>query len=303
MTTHQLDDLFHRAAALPPAQWKPFLDRVCGHDATLRQTLLAMLSSRSAAYEWFDQAEGTLGLFWEAAIPLMLGPYRILRRLGAGGMGTVYLAEQQTPHGPRHVAIKCMKWEAEELLTRFLDERRILSRLEHPAVVRYLDSGRTETGEPYLVMEYVPGEPLTAWLQRGQTRNECLRLFAEISEALEHAHLSQVVHRDLKMSNILVTADGHPKLLDFGIAKLLDRPRDSDGPGPLTPVYAAPEQLEGGDITPLTDIYQLGGLLAAMLTGHPPGDLARICERAQARRPEDRYPSVAALLTDLRNAR
>lgn len=304
-----LDDLFHAARELPASDWEAFAARECAGDQALMRILLGMLRQAPDAFAWFEKAESSLGLFWEEVAPAMIGPYHVLSILGRGGMGTVYLAERESEEFRQTVAVKCMRREGEELLRRFLAERRILSRLTHPGIARLLDGGRTENGEPYLVMEYVAGEPLTVWTAKNPSVRERLRLFRAVGEAVEYAHRSLVVHRDLKPSNILVTPDGQPKLLDFGIAKLLDESGET-GPGPLTPHYAAPEQMNGGSITTLTDVYGLGALLFELLTGRrpvepmpPPGvdrELGQIACKAMEPRPEDRYQSVTELLEDLR---
>ena len=316
MKLGRLDDLFHRARELPPGEWEGFAEKECGEDAELRRTLMGMLRQEGDAFQWFEEAESTLGLFWEDAAPVTVGPYRVVRELGRGGMGTVYLAERDGEGFKQLVAIKCMRREGAEVLRRFLAERRILSRLEHPGIARLLDGGRTENGDPYLVMEYVAGKPLAVWAAGGRTREEKLRLILAVGEAVEYAHRNLVVHRDLKPGNILVTADGQPKLLDFGIAKLLDVPEDEatrPGASPLTPQYAAPEQRAGGPITTLTDVYGLGALLFELLSGRRPAgagetppagvdrDLGHIACKALEAKPEDRYGSVSAMLDDIRS--
>ena len=311
MSLNRLDELFHAARAMPASEWRDFLTRECRGDQQLSATLLAMLQTEGEAFSWFDEAEGSLRLFWEKALPETLGPYRVLRRLGSGGMGTVYLAEGFG----RTLAVKCMRWEGAELLRRFLDERQSLSRLDHPGIARFLDGGRTPAGEPYLVMEYVEGEPLSTWQRSGRIVAERVKLFRAVAEAVEYAHGHQVVHGDLKPSNVLVTASGQPKLLDFGVAKLLDRqeaPGAEARSGPLTPAYAAPEQMAGEPISPLTDVYGLGALLFELITERrPSGDerlwpgeadawLAGIVGRALRTDRAERYQSVSAMLQDLR---
>lgn len=311
MSLDQLDKLFHAAREIPADEWAEFLARECGGDQELESTLLAMLRTESEAFAWFEEAEGSLRLFWDDALPETLGPYRVLRRLGSGGMGIVYLAEGFG----RTFAVKCMRWGGAHLLRRFLDERQILSRLDHPGIASFLDGGRTATGEPYLVMEYVEGERLVDWQQRRRIAVERVKLFRAVAEAVEYAHANQVVHGDLKPSNVLVTANGQPKLLDFGVAKLLDRreePGEEARSGPLTPAYAAPEQMAGEPISPLTDIYGLGGLLFELMTERrpvsdespSPGDvdawLAEILRRALRANPAERYQSVSAMLLDIK---
>ena len=309
MKLERLDSLYHSAREMPAEEWEEFLTRECGGEQELARTVLAMLRSEGEAFAWFADAESSLGLFWEEVAPAQIGQYRVLRVLGRGGMGTVYLAEREGEEFRQTVAVKCMRREGAEVLRRFLAERRILSRLEHPGIARLLDGGRTESGEPYFVMEYVAGEPLAAWVAKGPSLQQKLRLFRQVGEAVEYAHRNLVVHRDLKPSNILVTAEGQPKLLDFGIARLLDETAET-GPAPLTPRYAAPEQRSGGPVTTLTDVYGLGSLLYELLAGRrpegggPPAgvdrDLAQIVGKALEERPEDRYRSVTELLDDLR---
>ena len=201
--------------------------------------------------------------------------YRIIGRLGRGGMATVYRAERSDGSYEQQVALKVLRRgvDTTDLIRRFLVERQILSSLTHPNIARILDGGSTGDGRPYLVMELVPGEPITAWADaRRLSVPARLRLFLQVVDAVHDAHQQLVVHRDLKPSNILVDETGRVKLLDFGIAKLLDADGDHTDVGarPLTPHYASPEQLEGGRITTATDVYQLGLLLRELLTGLRP---------------------------------
>ncbi len=206
-----------------------------------------------------------------------VGPYRILRELGAGGMGTVFLAERDDEFHQR-VAIKVVRGMlSREVLTRFRAERQILASLEHPAIARLLDGGTTPSGLPYLVMEYVDGVSIDEYCrERRLGIRDRLALFARVCDGVSYAHRSLVVHRDLKPSNILVTADGTPKLLDFGIAKLLEPDAGAapaitiTGLRALTPEYASPEQIRGQPITTATDVYSLGVLLFELLTGRRP---------------------------------
>jgi eukaryotic-like serine/threonine-protein kinase len=201
-----------------------------------------------------------------------LDGWRITARIGRGGMGEVYKAARAQGDFDQRVAIKVLQHGAREELERFQAERRILARLEHPSIARLLDGGTTPDGRPYMVMEYVEGLPITQYCAAVQcTLVERLRLFVQVCEGVAYAHSSLIVHRDLKASNILVTADGHVKLLDFGIAKLLDSAADAEmTQAPLTPACAAPEQLLGQPVTTATDTYALGVLLFELLTGaHP----------------------------------
>ena len=205
----------------------------------------------------------------------LLDGWRITGRIGRGGMGEVYKAARAQGDFDQRVAIKVLQREARAELDRFHAERQILARLEHPAIARLMDGGTTADGRPYMVMEYVEGLPITQYCASIQADLEQrLHLFAQVCEATAYAHSSLIVHRDLKASNILVTRAGQVKLLDFGIAKLLDtRPGGGPDPptqAPLTPSCAAPEQLLGKPITTATDTYALGVLLFELLTGSHP---------------------------------
>jgi serine/threonine protein kinase/tetratricopeptide (TPR) repeat protein len=239
-------------------------------------------------------------------MPARVGPYRIERELGRGGMGTVYLAEREE-HFRQRVALKLIRRGLdldEHLLRRFVDERQILATLEHPGIARLLDGGVTPDGAPWFAMEYVEGKPLDAWCdERTLSVEDRLKLFADVCEAVAYAHGRLIVHRDLKPSNILVTAGGAVKLLDFGIAKLLTPGAATDGDLTrtglrlLTPEYASPEQLRGDAITPASDVYSLGILLYRLLTGRRPyrirGLSAGEAERVVLER-EPPLPSIAA---------
>jgi eukaryotic-like serine/threonine-protein kinase len=202
----------------------------------------------------------------------MIGPYRIERQLGRGGMGTVFLATREDAEYSQQVAIKLVRG-GEMLVQRFRQERQILASLTHPNIARLLDGGTTADGLPYLVMEYVDGTPIDAYCRaHGVTIDEKLRLFIELCGAVEHAHRALIIHRDIKPANVLVTADGTPKLLDFGIAKLtsIDPQYDATATHIMTPQYASPEQLLGQVVTTATDVYSLGVLLFELLTGRKP---------------------------------
>ncbi len=206
------------------------------------------------------------------------GAWRILGPLGRGGMGEVYRAERADGAYQQQVALKILKrgLDTDSLLQRFLRERRILAQLTHPNIAHLIDAGATPDGRPYLVMEYIEGRPITDWcVERRVPLPRMLALMCEVCDAVHAAHRRLVVHRDLKPSNVLVTADGTPKLLDFGIAKLLGEPDGEatlNGPGntPVTPQYAAPEQILGQPVTTAADVYALGILLYQMLTGRLP---------------------------------
>ncbi|MCB1033403.1 MAG: serine/threonine protein kinase [Acidobacteria bacterium] len=206
-----------------------------------------------------------------------LGPYEVLYELGRGGMGAVYLAERADGEFEQEVAIKVIQGGPldEETLARFLDERQILARLVHPNIARLLDGGTTPEGVPYLVMERIEGEPITSYCRaRGLSLEERLDLFRQVCEAVDQAHRSLVVHLDLKPGNILVVGDGQVKLLDFGVAKLLDSRPGAAGPSvgssPMTPRYASPEQILGEPVSTASDVYSLGVVLYELLSGTRP---------------------------------
>ena len=290
----QIQALFLAALDRPPAERAAFLDEACGGDSELAlevATLLECLAEdRALAIEHallVDDRPPTSADDSDPLPTVRAGPYRLLRRIGRGGMGEVYLAERDEPYR-QEVAVKFVRFglHLDEVIRRFRAERQILARLVHPNIARLLDGGVTEDGRPYLVMEYVVGVPVTEYCDRRRlTIPERLRLFATVCDAVQFAHGNLIVHRDVKPSNVLVTDGGDVRLLDFGIAKLLD-PADSQQPFEtqtslrlLTPDYAAPEQVRGGSVTTATDVYALGVLLYELLTGHHPH---RFSTRTQA---------------------
>lgn len=251
-----------------------------------------------------------------------IGAWRVLRELGAGGMGTVLLAERADGDFAQKVAIKLIRgFPTEDERRRLRHERRILAQLDHPNIARLLDGGETEDGQPYVVMEYVDGQTLLDWLaEHPLDLRQRLALFDRIADAVQHAHERLVIHRDLKPNNVMVRADGDPRLLDFGVAKLVDVSQGEDSRQTSTrvwtPGYASPEQRSGGLITTATDVYGLSILLREMLTGErqpgeacslPPGfiglkldaELRGILEAGSADDPGLRYPTVEALRADL----
>ena len=206
-----------------------------------------------------------------------IGVYRIVREIGRGGMGTVYLAERADDAFTQQVAIKLIKrgMDTDQVLARFRAERQILASLDHPNIARLLDGGTTDDGLPYFVMEYIEGQPIDAYADAHRLSiPERLRLFQQVCGAVSYAHQHLIVHRDIKPVNILVTADGAPKLLDFGIAKVLQAEDDATatatGLRMLTPEYASPEQVEGRHATTVSDVYSLGVVLYELLTGRSP---------------------------------
>lgn len=276
--------LFAGAADLPPDQREAFLNEHCKGDAALRAEVMSLLEAEPGASSYVVKAIGQAAVKMTAAQPdrrdWMAGPYRIIGELGHGGMGTVYLAERADHQFRKKVAIKMARFAAHEhvLLDRFRYERQILAALEHPNIARLLDGGETSDGIPFLVMEYVEGSPVTQYVSsRSLDLAARLELFLKIAAAVQYAHQSLIIHRDLKPGNILVAENGEPKLLDFGIAKLLDHGvfdetvvNTSTGLRLLTPDYASPEQVRGLPVTTATDIYSLGAVLYEIITGARP---------------------------------
>jgi eukaryotic-like serine/threonine-protein kinase len=306
---HEVDALFQRVLEVPPSERAIFLDGSCAGDEALRAGVesLVRAADRSASFletsvedccavpwpEIFPPRETAEGAGGDALPPERtgerVGRYRLLRGIGRGGMANVYLAERADGQFEQRVAIKLLRrgLDTDDVVRRFVSERQILSSLSHPNIARLLDGGATEDGLPYLVMEHVEGVPLTAWCdERRLPVPDRLRLFCDVARAVHHAHQHLVVHRDLKPSNILVDAEGRVKLLDFGIARLLE-PEDAHGTRtilpPLTPEYASPEQIRGETTTTGSDIYQLGILLCQLLSGRRPYELRVLSPAALVR--------------------
>jgi len=248
----------------------------CAGDAALRKEVESLLqySGHTGVLDRVVSETVHHAIAANAAPPWRIGPYRIERELGSGGMGTVYLGIREDDQFPARVAIKVTQRGGEALLERFKHERRILAGLIHPYIARMLDAGMLEDGRPYFVMEYVDGRPIDEFVE--QVRPAVLELFLKVCAAVQFAHQNLVIHRDLKPGNILVTETGDPRLLDFGIAKLMAGADviQSDETRPwermLTPSSASPEQVAGGAITIASDVYSLGVLLYRLLTGVSP---------------------------------
>ncbi|MDC8012104.1 serine/threonine-protein kinase [Tahibacter soli] len=235
-----------------------------------------------------------------------LGPYRLLRELGSGGMGTVFLAERADGAYTQHVAIKLLRgFPTADGMRRLRRERQILATLDHPGIARLIDGGETTHGQPYLVLEHVDGLPLAAWIKaRAPSRAARLAFAERLLEAIQHAHQRLVVHRDLKPANILVRDDCTPKLLDFGIAKLIETGDAREtSTRVMTPAYASPEQQAGRPITTASDLYSAGVLLhEVLLAGDAPpldAELRGIVAKATATDPTARYASAEAFADDL----
>ncbi len=273
----RLQTLFAEALEHPPEERRAFLEEACDGDADLLAEVLALLEADDSDGDTVPAPERPRTISQgDSLANTDLGPYRLLRRIGAGGMGEVYLAERSDGVFERQVAVKILRrgMDSDRIVRRFEDERRILSRLDHPHIASLLDGGVTADGRPYFVMEYVDGQAITTHCDRHQlTVRERLELFRDVCRAVHHAHRNLVVHRDLKPGNILVNTAGEVKLLDFGIAKLLDDSapdKTRTGRQLLTPAYAAPEQLLNLDVTTATDVYGLGVVLYELLTDRRP---------------------------------
>ena len=319
MTTRRndrIDELFDQALRLSPDERARWVANAAVGDEELRAEVSELLAAH-------DMNEGILERPRPKPAPgpeRRIGAYRVVQELGRGGMGVVYLAERDDGQFTRRVAVKLLRAspDAEELHRRFVAERQILASLVHPHIAQLLDGGVTDGRLPYLVMEYVEGMPITDYCDRQRlTLDERLRLFMDVCSAVHHAHQNLVIHRDLKPSNIMVTEEGRVKLLDFGIAKLLN-PGMSAVAVPvtrtelriMTPEYASPEQVRGDPLSTASDVYALGVVLYELLAGRrpyrltstAPAELARVvCETdpeapsLAVARAESDAPSLAAV--------
>jgi eukaryotic-like serine/threonine-protein kinase len=324
----RIEELFQSAVELPAADRDAFL-LASEDDPALRAGVARLLAKH-------DGSQTALRVALDAATTAppptaqQIGPYRVLRELGVGGMGTVLLAERMFGDTAQKVALKLIRGfptaQARERLAR---ERSLLAELNHPNIAGLLDAGETQDNVPYLAMEYVEGSPLHAYCQRQALELHArLRLFVQLCRAVQHAHQRLIVHRDIKPGNILVRDDGTPVLLDFGIGKLLDATdREATATRVFTPAYAAPEQIAGRGVTTATDIYGLGCVLHELLTGRSlseigvgeripnpstvtddpavarglRGELDTLVGKAMHAEPERRYASAQALADDVEN--
>ncbi|MDQ3119519.1 MAG: protein kinase [Verrucomicrobiota bacterium] len=286
------------------------LRRACAGDTSLRREVESLLDQPPDEFDSFAETFGLVNsdAFLSANIGRRIGAYELVHELGRGGMGTVWLGKRADQQFEKLVAVKLLKrgTDTDEVLRRFRAERQILARLEHPNIARLLDGGMTEDALPYFVMEYVEGEPVTEFCQaHALSVEQRLRLFLKVCGAVQFAHQNLVIHRDLKPGNILVTEDGEPKLLDFGISKLIAQGDDGlvvtiNEHQRLTPAYASPEQVRGEPVTTVTDIYTLGTLLFEILTGQsahrfgtmnpPPTELLRVVAQEEPLRPSTAAP-------------
>ena len=326
-----LEPLLDQAMDLSPEERTRWLQDLSSRSPVLATELSAFLADEVAA----DQ-QGFLDRLPDVSLSgIELGAYRLEHPLGQGGMGTVWLARRTDGRFEGVAALKLLNLALVNptVQERFRREGSVLARLAHPGIARLLDAGVSATGQPYLVLEHVDGIPIDEYSQRHQLdRTQRIQLFLQVLDAVGHAHANLIVHRDLKPSNILVNADGVVKLLDFGIAKLLDTETGGDrtaltmeGGRIFTPLYAAPEQVRGETLTTATDVYALGVLLYVLVAGRHPtagksrtpgetvqallekepskvgaGDLDTILGKTLSKQPSKRYQTVAAFSDDLR---
>ena len=303
----RIDRLFTAALERPSHERGAFLNEHCGNDAHLRAAVERLLALAEEDGDFLTPGGALQGAMSQAFStehdttippPTRVGAYRIVREIGRGGMSVVYLGERDDGAFEQRVAVKLIKpgTDTEEVLRRFEQERQILASLTHPAIARLYDGGSTERGHPYFVMELVEGEPIDVYCRSHELALESrLELFVTVCEAVQSAHDQSIVHRDLKPSNILVSAAGQVKLLDFGIAKALDRetlpnsaPATRQAVRLLTPEFASPEQVRGEQVTAAADVYQLGVLLYLLLAGRLPyrdADSAEALARAICEQP------------------
>ena len=280
----RVGEIFHQAVEVPTADRGRWVASACNEDEELLREVNSLLRNDQDARAFVqDRLKAGVETFVDnersRRTPERAGPYRLIREIGHGGMGTVYLAERDDHEYKIAAAIKLVTpgLDTDFVLRRFRRERQILAQLDHPNIARLLDGGTTAEGLPYIVMEYVAGRPISEYCRQQQlTTGEILKLFLNVCAAVTHAHRQFIVHRDLKPGNILVRSDGAVKLLDFGICKvlysnaLLGADTVTDGGRLMTPDYASPEQIRGDPVTIASDVYSLAAVLYELLTGQKP---------------------------------
>lgn len=304
----KIKPILESALELSPDARKDFLDSVCTESSLRREIDSLLLAHDQSDPEVLNFGTGLTTIVDEALqfrLPTgkKIGAYKILEKIAQGGMGAVYRAVRADGQYTQQVALKIVRAElgAESVAARFRNERQILANLDHPNIAKILDGGTTDEGLPYLVMEFIAGLPITDYCAKQRlTIDQRLQLFRKVCAAVHYAHQRLVIHRDIKPTNVLVTAEGVPKLLDFGIAKVVDQNLPEEIPSPtagglwlMTPEYASPEQLRGEQITTATDVYSLGLVLLELLTGQPahhfsgrtPFEVAQLILEAELLRP------------------
>jgi eukaryotic-like serine/threonine-protein kinase len=313
----QIKTVLGHALELEPARRPGYLEEASLGDASFRAEVERLLSAeRQAGKEFLGDTDTHAAfdmpsLLVDSRIGQRVGPYEIVEPIGEGGMGTVYRAVRADKEYEKHVAIKLIQagQDSSVVISRFKNERQILASLEHPNIARLLDGGTTDSGAPYVVMELIEGERIDVYCDRHRLPiRERLKSFLQVCAAVQFAHQRLIIHRDIKPGNILVGPDGVPKLLDFGIAKLLDPAAGVDATitmfQALTPSYASPEQIKGGPITTATDVYSLAVVLYELLTGHSPYRVSvrlphRLAQAVCETDPE--RPSTAVMRTEMRD--
>ncbi len=336
----ELDKLFEQAVALPAEEVDAFCRSACGDDAELYELLLDLVASAEASDETVKRSISKLAQDVADDTPLTgedIGPYRLEELLGRGGMGDVYLASRADGAFDKKVAIKVVRsgGSSDRLAQQFRRERQLLADLNHPFIPALIDAGQLDDGRMYFIGEYIDGVPISEYCDDpAVSLTDKLTLLAKVGEALQHAHNNLVLHLDIKPDNVLVEADGTPRLLDFGIARLFDE--ELEGYRAFTPGYASPEQIRGERVTPASDVFSLGALAFRVLTGSRPfesprfapsatvlaerdrpetrvaqiamldrldEDLKAIVSEAMREDPAERYPSVESFLRDLKHYR
>ncbi len=346
MISERAAEIFLEANTLDPETRAQFVTNLCGGDPNLLNEVNTLLEAANESEDYFDRLVGKVSLEAlandDASLPedKIIGQWRLCKCIGRGGMGAVYLAERADEHFEQRAALKILPTglDTDQARARFLIERQILARLVHDNIARLLDGGVTEDGVPYFVMDFVEGRPVDEYCdQHKLDTKQRLALILDIAQAVQFAHRNLIIHRDLKPSNVLVTENGQVRLLDFGIAKMLEPNVETDQltkitQRPATPAFASPEMLRGDPVDVTTDVYSIGVLTYVLLTGKAPlrydglsftdmcerastlapslmssenpklhGDLDAIVARALAKEPVERYESVESLANDIRN--
>lgn len=302
-TWKKVKEIFNEASELPTAERASFLKN---YDSAIRLEVEKMLLAVEEESLLLNTPIVDFKDFAETELPEKIGDYKIIREVGHGGMGTVYEALRETENFKQKVALKIIKrgMNTEIILKRFRAEQQILATLEHPNIGRFLNGGTTAQGLPFYAMEFIEGLPIDEFCrQKNLTVEEKVKLFREVCAAVSYAHTQLIVHRDLKPSNIIVTQNGTPKLLDFGIAKVLDIDSKELGTatqfGMMTPQYASPEQIRGEKVTTLSDVYSLGVIFYEILKGERPyqtegknyAEILEIITKNEPRKPSENSKS------------